>query len=396
MTAPVTPTTRQLRDNIANQITGRLGVSSALLPKSFISVLSAALAAAMVVLYKYANFIFLQLFVKHASDKFMTINGRSTSPLREWGRLVGVPDPKSAQPTTLEVDVTTSNVGEILRSNTQLINPDTGVVYAVSGDVELSDPVTTVAITAVGDQQGGNGAGTIGNMPDGATVSFVNPLSGINQQATVTGTAVTGSDAEATDAYRQRILDRFQKRPQGGAYADYEQWGEEAAGVLNIYPYTSSCPGQVAVYVESSTEPDGIPTPAQLTAAYDSIQLDESGLATRRPVGALVQTFPISRSVFDVRVIGVSVPGDLGAVRDQIKEGITAYLLDREPFIEGLSVGIRKDTITQSALSGTVNNIVSAAGGVFTSVTLYSSGAPLTLYRLGMGEKAKLGELTYV
>lgn len=396
MSAPQTPTTKQVADNIVAQISAQLAQTVPLLPRSFIRVLAQAMAGLIVVLYKYSGFIWLQLFVRTATDAETTINGRIVRPLREWGALVGVPEPKPATQAELTVSVAVTNPTGFLRSGSQLIYPPTGVTYLVTGDVALTSASVSASIRAAGDQQGGDGAGEVGNLPNGTQLFFANPLPNVGGAVEVTGATITGSDAEETEAYRQRILDRFQKRPQGGAYADYEQWGEEAAGVLSVYPYASACPGQVDIYVESATEPDGIPTTAQIQAALDMIELDQSGLATRRPVTALVNGYPITRLAFNVRVLGLQVPGDLATVRDQIHAAVTEYFLSREPYIIGLSVGARTDRITATAVGGVVDDVVGAAGGVFTLLQVTRGGVDASVYILGVGEKAKLGNLTYV
>jgi uncharacterized phage protein gp47/JayE len=396
MSAPQTPTTKQVSDNIIAQVSAQLAQTVPFFPKSFIRVMAQALAGLIVVLYKYAGFIWLQLFVRTASDAETTINGRIVRPLREWGALVGIDEPKPASQAELTINVSVTNQTGFLRTGSQLIYPSTGVTYLVTGDIALNAPTVSAVVRASGDQQGGDGAGTIGNLPNGAQLQFVNPLPNIGRVATVTGQVVTGADAEDVEVYRQRILDRFQKRPQGGAYADYEQWGEEAAGVLTVYPYTSECPGQVDIYVESATEQDGIPTNAQIQAALDLIELDQNGLASRRPIGALVNGFPITRLAFDVRVLGLSVPGDLATVRDQIEAALIDYFLSREPYIVGLSVGARSDRITATGVGGVVDQVVGAAGGVFTTLQVKRNGVDASVYILGVGEKAKLGALTYV
>lgn len=396
MSSPQTPTTKQVSDNIVAQVSAQLSQAVPLFPKSVIRVLATALAGLIVVLYKYAGFIWLQLFVRTASDEPTTINGRVVRPLREWGALVGISDPKAASQAELTVSVAVTNQTGFLRTGSQLIFPPTGVTYLVTGDVALTAPTVSAIVRASGDQQGGDGAGEIGNLPNGSQLQFANPLPNVGRFVTVTGQTVTGADSEDVEAYRQRILDRFQKRPQGGAYADYEQWGEEAVGVLNVYPYTSECPGQVDIYVESATEPDGIPTNAQIQAALDLIELDQNGLASRRPIGALVNGFPINRLAFDVRVLGLSVPGDLATVRDQIEAALVDYFLSREPYIVGLSVGVRSDRITATGVGGVVDQVVGAAGGVFTTIQVKRNGVDASVYILGIGEKAKLGALTYV
>ena len=217
--------------------------------------------------------------------------------------------------------------------------------------------------------------------------------------AFVDSQVVTGANAEATEVYRQRILDRFQKRPQGGAYSDYEIWGEEVAGIINVYPYTSTNPGQVDVYCEatvaSSGSADGIPTGAQLQAVLDSIFLDLTGLASRRPANALANTFAITRTGFTVEITGLSTVNP-ASVQASITTGIEEYFLDREPFINGLSILPRRDRITESAIAGVVEDIVSAAGGVFTSLVVKEGGAPFTLRTLGKGEKSKATSVIYL
>lgn len=394
-----TPTTKDISDNIIAQLEASLNQTIPLLPKSFLRVLAKALAGVFVLLYKYGGFMFLQVFVRTASANETTVNGRVLTPLLEWGRLIGVGDPAAATQAELLIDITVDNQTGTLPSGSQLVNTDNGVTYITIGAVLLNAPTVQATIRAVSDQAGGGGAGAIGNLDPGAVVSFANPLANVSRNAVVVSQVVTGSDAESTEAYRQRVIDRFQKRPQGGAYADYEIWGEEPAGIINVYPYTSDCPGQVDVYVEatpeSSGDPDGIPTPAQLQAVLDSIEVDQNGLASRRPANALANTFPITRTGFDIRVTGLIVD-NLAQVQATITTAIEEYFLDREPFIEGLSVLPRRDRITRSAVGGVVDDIVSAAGGIFSSVIVTQSTINVELYSLGIGEKSKAATVTFV
>lgn len=394
-----TPTTKELSDNIIAQLEASLNQTIPLLPKSFMRVLAKALAAVFVLLYKYGGFIFLQMFVQSASANATTILGVTVTPLTFWGRLIGVGDPTAATSAELLIDVTVESQTGSLPSGSQLVNSGNGVTYITIGSVLLNSPTVQATIRAVSDQAGGGGAGTIGNLDPGAIVSFANPLANVARDAVVDSQTVTGADAEAVEVYRQRVLDRFQKRPQGGAYADYEQWGEEVAGIINVYPYTSDCPGQVDVYCEATPEssgsPDGIPTTAQLEAVLGSIELDENGLASRRPANALVNSFPITRVPFGVRVTGLLVD-DLAQVQADITTAVEEYFLSREPFIEGLSVLPRRDRVTQSAVGGVVDDIVSAAGGVFSAAFVEQSSLNIILYSLGIGEKAKADSVTFV
>ena len=394
-----TPTTKDISDNIIAQLEASLNQSIPLLPKAFLRVLAKALGGVFILLYKYAGFMFLQMFVQTASISETTINGKTVSPLTQWGRLIGIGDPVAATNAELLIDITVENQVGILPSGTQLVNSANGVTYITIGTVNLNAPTVQVTIRASADQQGGGGAGVIGNLEVADVVSFANPLANVNRNTVVDSQAVTGANAESTAAYRQRIIDRFQKRPQGGAYADYEGWGEEVVGIINVYPYTGA-PGEVDLYSEatvaSSGSADGIPTSAQLLAVLNSVELDQNGLATRRPVNAFVNSNAITRTGFNVEIDGIVVD-DLSGVQAVITEAITQYFLDREPFIIGLSIPPRKDRITQGAVISIVDSIVSASGGIFDTATIEETDTtPVTTYELGIGEKAKAASIRFI
>jgi len=394
-----TPTTSDISANIVSQLESSLNQSIPLLPKSFMRVLAKVLAGVFILLYKYGGFTFLQMFVQTASDKNTVVNGVIVNPLKQWGRLVGVGDPTSATNAELAIDITVENQVGSLPAGTQLVNTDNGVTYITTVIVALSAATVSATIKAVSDQTDGGGAGAIGNLNVSDVVSFANPLPNVSRNAVVTSQVVTGANAEATDVYRQRIIDRFQKRPQGGAYSDYEIWGEEVEGIINVYPYTSTNPGQVDVYVEatvaSSGSPDGIPTAPQLQAVLDSIELDDTGLASRRPANALANSFAITRTGFDV-IVTTLVVDNLSQVQADITTAVEEYFLAREPFIAGLSVLPRLDRITATGVGGVIDDIVSAAGGVFTSFDVEESAVPVTTRTLGIGEKAKADSVSFV
>lgn len=396
--ALVTPTTKEIDAAIIAQLQASLNQTIPLLPKAFLRVLSRVLAGVFIIVYKYSGFIFLQMFVRTATIKITEINGRDLSPLIEWGRLIGVGDPAPATNAEMQATVSVNFEEGILPSGTQLVGSTNGVTYLTIGAVPLDADEVTVLVRAASDQAGGNGGGALGNLDAGSLLTFVNPLPNLAREVFVTNATVTGADGEATEVYRQRVIDRFQKRPQGGAYADYEAWAVEPAGILNAYPYTSDCPGQVDVYieatVESSGDPDGIPTAAQLVEANDSIIFDLGGVPSRRPAGALSNTFPITRIGFDVEINGINV-SDPATVQADIREALTDYFIDREPFIPGLSIEPRQDRITNSAVVGIVDDIVNGANGVFASAVIFKDLAPITLYALQEGEKSKVLTVTF-
>ncbi len=393
--ATQTPTTQELSAAIVGQIEAQIGQTVPLLPKAFIRVLAKVLAAVFITLYKYIGFIGLQLFVRTASGAATVINGKTITPLIEWGRLIGIGDPLKATAAELTIDVTVENQVGNLPSGSQLLGEINGVTYLTVGAVLLNAPVVSVSVRAAADPNGSGGVGEIGNLDPGAVLNFANPLANVARATVVTAQTVTGADAEIIDSYRQRVIDRFQRRPQGGAYADYAIWGEEVAGIANVYPYTGQ-PGEVDVYVESTTETDGIPTQAQLDAVFDSIELDQSGLASRRPANAFVNVLPIIRTGFDVTVTGLQ-GNDLASLQADIIAAVEGYFLQAEPFIVGLNTPPQKDRISSIELLGVINDIVKAAGGTFLSASFSLEGQAsiLTTYTLGEGEKAKAASVGF-
>jgi uncharacterized phage protein gp47/JayE len=400
MSLPV-QTTQALADTMVAQLEASIGQTVPFLPKTFCRVLAKVQAGVFVILYRYAGFIFLQLFVAHASMKETIVNGKTIRPLVEWGRLLGVDDPRDATRADLVVQVTVLNQVGTLATASPLLRTDTGIVYETVGDVALNAPTIQVTIRAVQDQDGNGGVGTIGNLNPGDTVRFANAAPNVGQDVTVLSQSVNAEDAETESSYRARVFGKARARPQGGAYADYRQWGETVAGILNIYPYAGD-PGEIDIYVEatvaSSGDPDGIPTGAQLSAVADAIQLDVAGQATRRPVNAGVNhPLAITRTAFNVTISGLqnlANPDDLAATKAAIAAGLDEFLRSREPFIVGLSILPRSDRITLVALGAVIEDIVGAAGGTVTTVSFTSSVD--TAFTLGKGQKAKLGTVTYV
>lgn len=396
-----TVTTKEISDNIIAQLEAFLNQTIPPLPKSFMRVLAKALAAVFVLLFKYGGFMFLQFFVQTATDKDTEVLGEIINPLRFWGRLFGVGDPVAATNAELLIDITVMLEVGSLPSGSQLVGAINGVTYITIGSTLLNAPTVQATVRAVSDQAGGGGAGAIGNLTASDTLSFANPLANVAREAVVNSQTITGADAEATEVYRQRIIDRRQKPPQGGAYADYEIWGEEAAGIINVFPYTGD-PGEVNVFSEatvaSSGSADGIPTAAQLTAVLDLINFDSNGLAFRRNANAFVNSLPITRTGFDITVTGIAGVGDLAQVQADVTTAVEEYFAGVDPFIAGLSVPPRNDQLTRTRLSAIVEDIVTAANGTFTSAAFIQTTLTgnLANYVLGEGEKAKASNVVFV
>lgn len=392
------PTSNEISDNIVSQMESSLNQSIPLLPRSFVRVLAKALSGVFLLLYKYAGWIFLQMFVRTASWQSTTINGRTVRPLVEWGVLVGAGEPEAATRAELRVQVTVRSQGGSIRSGRQLVKDSTGVTYITLTEVPLNADTVEVSVRAVNDQDRNGGRGVIGNLEAGDSLSFASPPADIERETVVLEQEVTGADGEGEDAYRQRVIDRFRQRPQGGAYADYQEWATDPAGIIAAYPYTGD-PGEVDVYIEATVEssgsPDGIPTTAQIQTVGTAIDRDpETNVPDRRPANALVNVLPIIRTPFDVTINGLDVD-DVSAAETLIENACDEYLRSLEPFILGLSVLPRRDVISNPELSGIIYAVVTEQGGTFESLVIEEDSAEVVRRALTEGEKAKLGNIVF-
>lgn len=396
------PTTQELSDQIIASIEASINQTIPLLPKAFNRVIAKVFAAVFILLYKYGGFIFLQMFPSSASFKEINLLGFSFNPLISLGRLIGAGDPAVGEQAELEIQIQVDNQVGSLKSGEQLTNSNNGITYSTVTAVLLDSQFVNVVVRAIGDQAGGNGTGALGNLEVGDFIDFVQPQPNVQQRTTVSNQVVTGANAETADQYRQRVIDRWQKRPQGGAAVDYEVWGEEVSGIINVYPYSGDVAGDVDCYSEatvaSSGSVDGIPTAAQLLAIKESIEFDDNGLASRRPFGSFVNSFPIERTYFDISVSGIQNVQDIVQVQTDVQTALELFMLDREPFIDGLTVGLRKDEISLNALTAVVQDIVEAANGTFAGLIFQLSGGAspnLQTYTLGQGEKSKAENVAF-
>jgi len=157
--ALTTPTTQEINDNLIAQLESTLAQTIPLLPKSFLRVLAKVLAAVFITLWKYAGFIFLQIFIATASDSSTDINGQAVNPLTNWGRLILDRDRTAAVQAELLIDIIVENqIGNLL-SGSQLVGATNGVTYITLSTIPLDAPTKQVTVRAVSDQAGGNGAG---------------------------------------------------------------------------------------------------------------------------------------------------------------------------------------------------------------------------------------------
>lgn len=370
-----TPTIKETQQRIIADIEGQYSQTIPLLAKAVFRVMSYVYAGVIIILYKYGTDQFRQRFVQTANEFWLSILGELVGVFRQnattWNGVIDV----------ISTTTTTLNVGS------QLVNNDTGVVYLVSGDTAITPGTIAVLVfSTVG--------GSIGNLEADDEIAFAKPLPGISDIAVVSSTAIVGEDKEDIEIYRQRVLDRYQKKPQGGALADYELWSEEAPNVINAYPYANATPGIVDIYTEVDNQTDGIPTAPQLVIVESYIDFDpDTGIANRRPVQAQRQALPITRIGFDIEITGLNP--DTPDNRTAIESSLDSLFLGKAPFVEGLTV-TRNDTITQAEAVSVAQRTAALKGAIVTGVNVDLVGVFTILYVLASGEKSKVLSYSYL
>jgi hypothetical protein len=392
-------TIEEIRDLLINAFNFYFNKKIRLLPKSFIRVLSVVLAGIFITLYKQIGWLFLQLFPETAYWKEVNILGSRVRPLVKWGVLIGVGIPRTGTQWKGEITINVTNKNTTLLGGAQLKSELTGKLYITDTAKFLIDDVETVGITCVD-------TGSMGNIKNGDTLNFVNPLGNVNKIAIVKSVTNDGTDDETEGEYRYRVVNRYRMQPQGGALADYRIWASDVPGVLSVYPYNDAdFPSGILLYVSGNPSlfPDRIPTGALLKQVGDACTYDpKTGKATRKPITAVIDpegdgsysnVKPISIIEFDIYITGLVgiIPSDFAtAVRPAIED----YYLGRESYIRGLSDDNNKTNIvSRNNVSSAVDQIAISVKAEFESVTMKRNGIIETSYTLGMGELSKLNRL---
>jgi hypothetical protein len=394
MTTP-RKTAKEISDIVVAQLELSFNQSIPLAPKAFNRVLAKICGLVYVALFQFAGFILLQMFVKYASNKEFTVGGIKLTPLQMWGDLVGIFQGTGAR-WEGTVTATVLNPTGTLLSGSQIVDTATEELYITIGDTPIAGATITPTVRAVNYS-------AAADLNIGDTLEFVSAPPQLEKVVTVASETVEGADPEDTEAFRERILQFFAARPQGGAYADYWEWGTEVQGVDNVYPYAggtdgipTSGPGQVDVYVKSDTGDGTASAPLLASVAANIEQTAATGLANRRPVNAFVNTVSIYLDTVDFVISGLSAP-DAVATKADIETALSNYVNSRENYIVGLTVLPRQDFITSTEAGGIAGRAAAANGGTITGVSLSRSveGGSFDVSSLLEGEQVRPGTFTW-
>jgi uncharacterized phage protein gp47/JayE len=243
-------------------------------------------------------------------------------------------------------------------------------VREIEYESELATIVSGEAIVKVTAKT----SGTIGNLETGEELELINPVAGIDSIASVLITnQISGVDEENDEELRERVLDRIQNPPQGGAKTDYEAWAREVPGVTRAWAYpTWMGPGSVGVTFVTDNDQSGIiPSGAKVLEVQNYIDSPE-----RKPATATVYVFAPVEKVIDFTI---SLDPDTPEIRAAVSEELAALL-----FREGFPNGKIRLSQVREAVSG-------AAGEIDNTVSVPSSDV-----LIAENEVAVLGDITWI
>ncbi|WP_370236649.1 baseplate J/gp47 family protein [Brevundimonas sp.] len=260
------PTLSTLLERARGDIDARMPGADSRLRRSALDVLARTHAGATHGLYGYLDSIALNGLPDTATGDY----------LLRWASILGV-TPKPATAATGAVTASGVN-GSIIPIATVLQRTD-AVEYVTTAEAIIAGGVATLAVEA-------SLPGADGQATSGTKMTFVSPVAGVSAEVTVTAAGlVGGTDAEAEEALRGRVLDRLRQPAHGGNARDYVRWAREVPGVTRawVYPLMNGL-GTVGLTFVMDGREDLIPEAGDVAAVA-------AWIADLRPVTAAVDVF---------------------------------------------------------------------------------------------------------
>ena len=368
------PTIGDIQERVTGHIESALNQDVPAVPKAVFPIVAGGVGGVWQMLYTFGVWCLDQLFPQRASMPYLGYLGDNKKvPITEATTWIG----------EAEITYTDSPVGgwrDVLAGE-QFRHEQTQVIYVATATAAIDNPAgSPVALRSAV-------TGEIADLAIGDELTILDSSDLPGEVFTVSDVSQQGSDVEDTEVYRQRVIDAYQKQPQGGALADYEKWAEETPHVINAYPYPGANPTEVTVYIEVDDETDGIPTATEKTLALWYITYDPvTELASRKPVTDTVTVEGITRIEFDVGITGLSP--DTSEIRSAIETALDAYFAEREPYIEGLSI-TRLDQVTLYGAIAIASEVAATYEAIFTGLGITQGVFSVNIWELAEGTKAK-------
>lgn len=295
------PTLQTIIDRTEAEIATRLPGADARLRRNVLNVLGRVHSGQTHGLYGYQTWIARQIIPYLASAEYLAL----------WAQVWGVsrlPATKASGAVTF-----TGTNGSVIAAGTEAQRGD-GIAYTVTDGGTVASGSVTINVEAAE-------AGTDGNADAAVTISLISPVTGVTPAGTVGNDGLTGgADEEDDESLLERLLDRIQTPPHGGAESDYVKWAKEVSGVTRAWVYPMELgAGTVTVrFAMDDAYEDGIPLAGDVTEVQAYID-------SLRPVTADVTVVAPVATALDIEISGLSP--DTPAIRAAIEAELADMLL---------------------------------------------------------------------
>lgn len=358
------PTLDQLIARVETDIKGGLGIVT-VLRRSFIAVISRALAGLAHLLFGFLAFIAKQVFPDTAEDEF----------LERWSSIWGVTK-NEATFAELNIDIIFTGIGTVPVN--RLYQRSDGTQYRLDAEV------TSVGAETLPGKVIAVDAGDAGNLADGETIALLSPIANVTSDSDVTSAEVEGEDTESNTSLRARLINRLQNPPLGGSTNDYLQVALAVPGVTRawVLPLNQG-PGTVDVTIVEDDDDPITPDAAKLQELDDAIN-------EFKPVTAIYESFApsLAPATFTIQIIP-----NTASVQDAIKAELEDLMLN-DAQIPG-SFKDATETYDGKILLSKIQTAIGVVVGLENyNITVINGGAPADI-EPGPGELATLGVITW-
>lgn len=213
------PTLQELVSRVEGDFSTQLFGSAAPLRRGVLSVLARVWAGAVYLLHLYLDWIYSQGFAHLASGDQLDRHGQEVGIYRK-------------APTYATGTIAfTGTAGTFIPQGTLIQDATDATEYQTTADATIGS-YGSVDVVATALE-----AGAAGDRDAGTVLSLVSPITGVDADAITAAGLSGGSDLEADEDYRARILYKKRNPPQGGAISDYIGWATSVSPVTDAWAF---------------------------------------------------------------------------------------------------------------------------------------------------------------
>jgi uncharacterized phage protein gp47/JayE len=211
------PTLAEIIDRVSTDIESNVTGVTARLRRRVEYALARAVAGVSHSLHGHLAWVAEQILPDTAAERFVL----------RWGDLLGLTRTAAVQATGTVT--ATGSGGDLVAGTHQFVRLADGALFGITVGAVNITVGSTITVEAVV-------AGDDGNVTAGQELVLASPVASVDSAAVVVS-ITGGADQETLAHYLDRILDRMQNPPMGGAPGDHVTWALEVAGVTRAWEY---------------------------------------------------------------------------------------------------------------------------------------------------------------